>query len=318
MTEVVVIGSGASGVHFALTALERGHRVTIVDVGYPRPDPVAPDATYRELRTTLEDPVRFLLGERGEGVVYPATKASFYGQPPSKAYVFRSPDRFRVRARAMEPVFSFARGGFAEAWTGGSYEFSDADLAPFGLTHAELAPHYRTVADRIGIGGEADDLARFIPFEASYLPPLPLDPHSAHLVDRYRERREALQRDLRFHLGRSRVATLSRDHRGRSRCTQLGRCLWGCPVQAIYPPSVTLRECLGHAGCRYLPGVLVSHFETEADGRIRAVAGTRLEDDQPVRVEGEWFALAAGTLPSSKIVLDSLRRRDGSAPCSAG
>ena len=39
MTHVVVVGSGASGVHFALTALERGHDVTMVDVGIERPAP---------------------------------------------------------------------------------------------------------------------------------------------------------------------------------------------------------------------------------------------------------------------------------------
>ena len=37
---VVIVGSGASAVHFALTLLEQGQRVTMLDVGRQRPDPV--------------------------------------------------------------------------------------------------------------------------------------------------------------------------------------------------------------------------------------------------------------------------------------
>ena len=33
MDRVLVVGSGASGVHFALSLLERGHHVTMVDGG---------------------------------------------------------------------------------------------------------------------------------------------------------------------------------------------------------------------------------------------------------------------------------------------
>ena len=33
MAHVTVVGCGASALHFALTLLERGHRVTLVDVG---------------------------------------------------------------------------------------------------------------------------------------------------------------------------------------------------------------------------------------------------------------------------------------------
>jgi cation diffusion facilitator CzcD-associated flavoprotein CzcO len=34
MARHLVIGSGASGVHYAQTVLERGEEVTLVDVGY--------------------------------------------------------------------------------------------------------------------------------------------------------------------------------------------------------------------------------------------------------------------------------------------
>ena len=83
MAEVVVVGSGAAGVHYALSALERGYRVTMLDVGYERPAPVAPEASFLELREQLPDPLTYFLGERGEGVVYPGVGAGYYGLAPS-------------------------------------------------------------------------------------------------------------------------------------------------------------------------------------------------------------------------------------------
>jgi choline dehydrogenase-like flavoprotein len=311
MTRVLVIGSGASGVHFALTLLERGFDVTMLDTGHTRPPAVLPEASFDQLKEELPDPVAYFLGPAGEGVVYPASKPSYYGHPPSKAYVFRLPGRFASRATNMAPLFSFARGGLAEAWTAGSYEFSGDDLRAFPIDPAAMGRGYQEVARRIGIGGERDDLAEFIPFEAAYLPPLPLDPHSALLLARYGDRRARLRRELGFVLGRSRVATLSREYRGRRACDQLGRCLWGCPTDAIYSPAVTLQECLTHARFQYVPGVVASHFEYDDAGRVTRVLGHRIEDDSPCAFSGDLVALAAGALASSKLVLDSIHRRTG-------
>jgi hypothetical protein len=311
MTRILVVGSGPSGVHFAQQALSRGHEITLLDVGYPKPEPVAPEATFDGLKTAIADPAEYFLGKEGEGVVYPSGHGSYYGHPPSKNYVFRMPEGFQVRSTSMEALFSFARGGLAEAWTGGSYAFNDIDLADFPFRYAELQPYYAEVARRIGIAAAGDDLARFIPFDAGYLDPLPLDPHSAGLMARYTASRERLNRELGFYLGRSRVAVLSRDHADRRACEQLGRCLWGCPRGSIYTPSATLKECLTLPGFRYVPGVLVSHFEYEPSGRISRMVGSEIQGGATVKFEAERYVLAAGALPTSKIVLDSVFKATG-------
>ena len=311
MPSVVVVGSGACGVHFALTALERGWRVVLLDVGNERPAPVLPHATFDQLKSELPDPLTWFLGEAGEAIVYPATKPSYYGHPPSKTYVFKTPSAFRSQARRMTPVFSFARGGLAEAWTAGSYEFGESDLAGFPVSRAELLPWYQVVARRIGIGASRDDLEQFIPFEAPYLESLPVDAHSGRLLQAYAARRKQVQRDFSFYLGRSRVATLSRAYGGREGCGQLGRCLWGCPRDAIYRPAVTLNDCLNHPNFRYLPGMLVTHFEYEVSGQITEIVARRLHDGGTERISGDRYALAAGALLSSKVVLDSIHQRTG-------
>ncbi len=311
MSRVVVVGSGATGVHFALTALERGHDVTLLDVGNERPAPVLPNATFDQLKTQLPDPAEYFLGENGEGVVYPSTSASYYGHPPSKQYVFDMPRGFDTATTAMSPRFSFARGGLAEAWTGGSYSYNRDDLAMYPFAYEEMLRHYSTVARRIGIGAMQDDLAQFIPFDDAYRAPLPLDRHSQWLWDRYHARRDKLQHKHGFYLGRSRVATLSSALGDRKGCGQLGRCLWGCPNESIYSPLHTLRDCLTHLRFTYVPGVLVRHYEYGENGAITRMVARRMDTGETAYFDGDLFALAAGALTSSKIVLDSAYRRTG-------
>ncbi len=310
MSRVLVVGSGASGVHFAQTALERGHRVTMLDVGHERPEPVAPDAPFEALRTALSDPVGYFLGPQADSVVYPSRAAKYYGFPPSKSYVFAGTPGFRSVPRGFDPVSSFARGGLAEAWTGGVYPLNDAELAAFPFDAAALAPHYDTVAERIGISAERDDLERFSAWSERYQPSIEADPHTAHLLRRYSRARASLQ-SRGFYLGRSRVAALSRDHAGRRACDRLGRCLWGCPRESLYTPSFTLRQLLEHAAFEYVPGVLVERFDYDTSGEVGRMIARSATAGTVRGFSADLFVLAAGTLGSSKIVLDSIRHATG-------
>jgi choline dehydrogenase-like flavoprotein len=314
MKRIVIVGSGASGVHFALSVLKKGHEVVVLDVGYGKPKPVNVDDTFPELKKNLADPAAYFLGERFGAVVYPGSESEyytkFYGFPPNKSYVFsKSPMDFA--ARGFEPLLSFARGGLAEAWTAGVYPFNDHELKAFPFDYQEIEPHYAEVAKRIGITGARDDLARFFPYHANLRSPLRLDEHSALLLATYEKQREKLRSTLRCTIGRSRVATLTGQIDGRQECMYCGRCLWGCPVEAIYAPSVTLRECLKYSNCTYVPSTYVSHFEYDENGRVRSLIAESLPERAPRRFDADTFLLAAGNLSSCKIYLDSIFRHSG-------
>ena len=150
------------------------------------------------LKERLDDPVTYFLGPNAERVVYPSATSKHFGFPASKDYVFSHVPSARVASRGFEPLVSFARGGLAEAWTGGCYEFGDAQLERFPISFADLRPHYAEVARRVGISAERDDIERFSPFTAPYLPPLAIDEHSRRLLLRYGERRTRLNAALGF------------------------------------------------------------------------------------------------------------------------
>lgn len=305
MAKLLVVGSGASGVHFALTALERGFDVEMVDVGFERPASPLPEASFSALKQGLEDPEAYFLGPKGEAVVYPSPGAKPYGFPPSKAYVFQRPGRYGTRDVGFDPVLSFARGGLGEAWTGGSYELRDEELADFPFDGTALRPCYDTVARRIGVTGANDDIRRFSPLTATYLEPLELDEHSAALHRRYDARRAKLNA-AGFYVGRSRVAVLSRDLGARRACGELGRCLWGCPRGSLYAPSLTLGELLLHPRFTYRPGLLVRRVLLGAGDRAAGVVAIPVGGESEVQLQAERVVLAAGALPTTRIYLETL------------
>ena len=311
MTDIVVIGSGASAVHFALSALEKGREVLMLDVGRERPAPVMPQATFTQLKERLDDPVRYFLGDSFDAVLYPASDAEYYGFPPSKNYVFSGVSQFQSRTEGFRPLVSFAQGGLAEAWTGGVYPFNDAELADFPFSYTDIAPFYGLVAQRIGISGQTDDLSRFMPVHENLMPPLELDEHSSVLLRAYDRRRAQLNERFLSYVGRSRIATISRDKDGRRACSYLGRCLWGCPSQSLYTPSMTLAECRRFPKFRYVSGVYARYFKVDSRRRITAVVTETVATGAIEEVPTNILVLAAGTLSSCTIFLESVYRTSG-------
>ena len=308
METIVVVGSGASGVHFAQTALEKGYRVVMLDVGRPRPEPVAPEYDFVSLKTKVQDPVQYFLGSRFESLILPDYNAEYYGFPPHKQYIFRTAGDFRYRAEGFSPLVSFASGGLAEAWTGGCYPFNAEEIAAFPFSFDVLNEYYGRVARRIGVSGTKDDLSRFFPMHDGLLPALELDEHSNRLLETYAKRRDYFQSKLRCYMGRSRSATLSVDHNGRKACSYSGRCLWGCPSDSLYTPSVTLRWCQRHPNFEYRGGLYVSHFRVSSEGRVKKLIAYQAGSGNTVEMDVSKLVLAAGTLCSSHIFLNSVYR----------
>ncbi len=312
MADLTIVGSGAAGVHAAEAALRSGHRVTLVDVGYAGIPAPLPREPLNGLKRNLFDPVEYLLGSTYSAVIPPDAGKEYYGIPPSKEYVFRPPPGTSCASEGFSPLFSYARGGLAEAWTGGAYEFSAGEISAFPFPISELEPFYDRIVAKIGVTGESDDLAPHYPASGSYQPPLSLDEHSALLADRYREKRTVLTQKYGCVLGRSRVAVLSQDLGKRKACDRSGRCLWGCPSDSLYTPSLTLAHLMNDPAFTYLPDRLVTHFTWQgAERRIDALYCQNLVSKKIEEIPCRHLILAAGTLSSAQIFLASIRRATG-------
>jgi choline dehydrogenase-like flavoprotein len=310
---VVVVGSGASGVHFAQSLLGQGKEVTLVDVGHHGTGAPLPEAGLSRLKSELDDPCSYFLGEDFQGVLLPSDGGEYYGIPPSKGHVLAPADTTGIHPQGFAPLYSFARGGLAEVWTGGSYPYNDRDLRDYPFDHAALAPHYGEVARRIGITGAADDLAGYMPVHDHLQPPLDTDEHSRLLLKTYQRKRDRL-RSRGWVMGRARSAVLGAVDGERQACAYLGRCLWGCPNGAFYTPEKTLAVCRADPGFTYMPGLEVESFTSDDGGHIKGLTARRLSDGEKIEIGLDRLVLAAGTMGSTRIVLESLRRQGVAAP----
>ncbi|MCI0654312.1 MAG: GMC family oxidoreductase [Methylococcaceae bacterium] len=311
MADFTVVGSGASGVHFAFSALDHGRSVEMVDVGWTPEASVNPKDSFADLKQALADPAAYFLGRNFEGVLLPGTAGEFYGIPPSKEYALRPVHQFGIEGENFAPLSSFAQGGLAEAWTGGCYPFNEHELEDFPFSYNEIEPFYARVAGRIGISGENDDLAPSVPFHPGLQEPLKLDQHSALLLSLYRGKKRTFQSKLGCRIGRARQAVLSRDSGDRQSCDYLGRCLWGCPRNALYTPAVTLKECLKHPQFTYTNGHYVRYFRYNDSRRIETIVLQAVDGQNSREIPVNTLVLAAGTLGSSRILLESVFRESG-------
>jgi choline dehydrogenase-like flavoprotein len=313
MDPILIVGSGASGVHFALTALRKGRRVIMLDVGHAGRETVLPQENLDGLKRNLPDPARYFLGPSYESVVLPGSQGEYYAFPPSKEHVFRDHPEFRFQSNGFSPLYSFAAGGLGEVWTGGCYPFDDRDLQHFPFGYRELGPYYGQVAANIGVSGAKDDMAAVFPYHDGLMEPLQLDAHSSVLLDSYQRHRSQLNNKFHCLIGRARTAVLSRQLGSRPGCTYTGRCLWGCASKAFYTPSITLTECRTFPNFEYHDGLYVDHFRMDTNGKMRSVVvstaggGTR-------EIAASSLVLAAGTLCSARIFLESIYRDTGKAP----
>lgn len=306
-----VIGSGPSGVHFALSALARGHQVEMIDVGFPPPADVSPQDSFAQLKSRLADPAAYFLGTDNAGVLLPGEREEFYSMPPAKQYALEQVSGMPLHATQFKPMSSFARGGLAQMWTGGCYPFNSADLATFPLEPGELQSYYSLIAQRIGINGAEDDLTEMMPLHDSLQEPLRLDEHSARLLSRYQQRRTMLRERYGCRMGHARQAVLSQDLGTRKACQYLGRCIWGCPVGALYTPAGSLDDCLRHPNFTYHRNCRVTHFRYDEGGRIRAVETVAPDGSGAREFAVETLVLAAGALGTSRIYLESVYRHSG-------
>jgi choline dehydrogenase-like flavoprotein len=282
----------------------------MLDVGRHGRDAVLPDHDLDGVKARMADPAEYFLGSRYEAVRLPGVSEEYYGIPPARNFVFIPPPGFAHASTGFAPLFSFARGGLAEAWTGGCYPLNSHEVESFPFAYGDLATQYDEVARRIGITGEADDLARFTPLHDHLLPPLALDLHSQTLVRSYARVRERLNQSGAY-VGRSRVAVLSRSLETRQACDYTGRCLWGCPRGALYTPSQTLSECRTYPGFEYVPDVEVTHLRLGAGNRVRGVVARRIDSGVEQEFPADRVALAAGTLLSTRIFLMSILKQTG-------
>ncbi len=313
MHDVLVIGSGASAVHAAYPLVHSGLSVGMIDVGFDNlsSEALIPNAPFPEIRKTDPHQHRYFLGDRFEGV--PAGKIKVGPQlTPPRQHILRDSERLTpIRSENFRPFASLALGGMAGGWGAGAMGFCREELEGFPVSYDALQPHYETVAERIGVSGERDDLYPFDGDLNSMLPPLKIDVNALSILGCYGEKRKSLN-EKGFYLGKLRAAALSREYGERGPDQYLDMSFWSDKDRSVWRPRYTLEELQKHDGFNYYPGYLVEKF-MEENGKTR-VFSTKVGTKEQRSFSGKKLIVAGGVLGTTRIVLRSLGEYETKVP----
>ncbi len=284
----IVIGSGPAGVATATALLARGQRVTMLDGGQM----LEPDRAAARDHLAARDPADWTRADRTDwqsvqlgGAADQARRyGSDFAMAPASGTFADGQDEFLLRA-------SLAVGGLSNLWGAAVLPYADADMAGWPINAADLAPHYRAVAEFLPMAGRQDDLAGLFPAlpMAGYAT-LPPSPQAEVLLARLaRNRAKLAAMGLTAGQARQAVAT---------GCRQCGQCLHGCPWGLIWSAAKQVERLKANPGFTHRPGALVRSFAEDADGiTLRLASGEGLR--------GARAYLAAGVLGTARILLTS-------------
>lgn len=309
--DVLIVGSGASGVNAAYPLVEAGLKVAMLDFGNTDEsyDHRIPKKSFMELRRTDPRQHEYFLGHTFEGIAVGAIKPGAQLTPPRQFIIKDTETATPVISHSVVSFSTLARGGLASAWGAGTYGYSEENLRNFPITRDKLAPHYEIIAERIGISGENDDLARFDGELKNLLPPLEIDGNANAVYEQYRRHRNALNAKG-FFMGKTRLAALSTHYRGRKADRYLDMSFWS-DDESVWRPHHTLKELQQRQNFAYIPSLLVREFKENQQGV--EIRGTTRSGDE-FSYHGKKVILCAGVIGTARIVLRSLNMYEQKIP----
>jgi choline dehydrogenase-like flavoprotein len=312
MYDIIIVGSGPSGVAAALGVAENGIVPLILDVGHEAPDVKPPDINFYDYRKT-NDVFDVMVGRGSEvlnHVIEKKTSSPKVSSPYMK-FVTRDAEQLSPVVGSSSILQSFAKGGLANAWGAGLYRCIDDDLVNLPINAADLSPYYDRLTSEIGISGDDDDLTPFFGSTEGLLKPMRLSRKLSRLLSVYQKKRGELNADGTF-VGRSRLGLLTSDYDGRSACDYNSFEMWYPELPHIYTPAFTLDKLIREKKVAYHKSVMVRNWSREKN--LIVVNAQNIDDGSDISFNCKKLVLAAGTINTAKIVLNSKKDFDTKLP----
>lgn len=303
--DAIVVGSGISGGWAAKELCEKGLKVLLLERGGPY-EHIKDYKTARKNpwefehrgRTTAEQKKKYPVIHRG----WAASEAVMDGWANEEDCPY-------TEVKPFTWWRSYRMGGRSVLWGRQSYRWSQLDFeanekdgiaTPWPIGYPDLAPWYDHVEKFAGISGSAESLAH-LP-DGHFLPPMELNcvekDIAARIKKQYHEKR---------HLIIGRVANLTAEIPGRTKCQFRNRCWEGCPFGGYFSTqSSTLPAAMKTGNLTVRPYSLVK--QVLYDKNTKKAKGVEIldtETNQTHEFKSRIVFLCASTLNTAWILFNS-------------
>jgi len=298
----IVIGSGPAGIACAYALLEKDKEVLLIDAG------VQLEQRQGTLLSKLKNsPNPEALSELK--AIESHLKLTSKGLHTKLTYGSDFPYRGTEENLGLEKsntglVASLATGGLSTVWGAAALPYLQADISDWPITAEDLAAHYKSILKITGLSAKTDDLANLFPLHTETPGDLKSSPQASRLLKALAPLRPQLKSDGIYY-GSSRLM-VGPNLSNKNPCIYCGDCIYGCPYGCIYNSGDDLMHLLkqGSPRLRYQPNVIVT--TVKEDGDTVTVSGFDRISKEPVSLKTKRAFLAAGVIPSARIILKSL------------
>ncbi len=303
--DAIVIGTGITGGRAAKELTEAGLETLVLEAG----PMIVPERDYVEHVPPWEQQFRGLRNQRRQADRQSVQRRcyacdelaeKFFVDDVDNPYTVQDGKPFTwIRGRQV--------GGKSIMWARQSYRIGDIDFtAPqrdgigidWPVRYAEMAPWYDHVERFAGISGRNEGLSQ-LP-DGQFLPAMPLNCVEEHargaIAAKWRGERT---------LTSGRTAVLTQAHNGRAACHYCGPCHRGCITRSYFSSlNATLPAAQATGKMTLRPDSVVRAVSWK-DGRATGVVVIDRESHEVLEFEGKVVIIAASTLESTRILLNS-------------
>lgn len=307
--DILIVGSGPSGVQAASEALKKGLKVGLVEIGYTDDHyhKLIPPKPFSEIRKTDPNQGSYFLGDNPEQAFQSQAKAGAHLTPP-RSHMIRDMEKlFPTESETFSPLQSTACGGLGVSWGANVFSLEDFELKRIGINPDEMKKFYRETSEEVGVSGQTEDsLAPLISNHLLVQPPLVIDTNAQKILDTYQKKQKTFL-NHHFYLGQSLVAVLTKQLVDRKPNPYWDMDFWSDLSQSVYRPIFTLRELKRNPLFTHIPKKIALKFENSQTSPSHVFLHCRDMDSGSFEtLNTKRLILAAGAINSGKLAHVSL------------
>lgn len=298
--KALVVGSGPAGVSVALALLQNGHRVVMLDYA----NDIGAEALQAQ-RVLASQSKQNWCDEHLQAVKYPvsskiAKKLLFADDFPYKDAL----TELSITLKNYGFYPSLAKGGLSNVWGAAVMPYIAQDIQNWPISIDELIPFYKKVNEFVNISVcKSSGIADGIINNYSYIG------NETNTSIRFASK-QIQNFAIRLNKNKNWLQThginvgFARNAMNANLCIECGLCMWGCPHNLIYNTKQTLEQLRQYAMFTYKEKMLVKTYREHSDGLVQLNVFNKALQKEEI-FSGDKLFIAAGVLPTAKIVLES-------------